>query len=334
MLISFIVPVYNTEKTLVRCVNSLLAQGLDKDAFEIILINDGSTDRSESLCRELAEKNPCIRFLSQRNTGPSEARNSGIRTSRGDYLCFVDSDDSLIPEGIASLLPYCDGNNDLIRYWCKLVYPGANESIDKDDGNVLFSGSGLDYLRRFGLETFCWNYLYKKQFLFENGLLFKPGIIGEDFLYMYDIMSANPRVVSVARRIYQYNIRPSSISTIRSPEHSRRWVKDLSGSMTRIIQDLERFRESDPGLFRSCRCSLDHKMSALFSRVLSAQYTTKEFLAFLGSCRKVDLLPLKYKANVVVSILNRFPFLYPFASVVYRRLFLPYIYPRINRYGK
>ena len=334
MLISFIVPVYNAEKTLVRCVESLLAQGLDEGSFEIILVNDGSADRSESLCLELEEGHPCIRLVSQPNAGVSEARNAGVRIARGDYICYVDADDSLIPNGVASLLPYCDGNNDLIRYWSELVYPGTQDGIDKGDGQVSFSGSGLDYLRRFGMETFCWNYLYKRHFLLENDLSFTPGILGEDFLYMFDVMCANPHIVSISRRIYRYFVTPGSLSTIRSPEHSRRWVEGLLGSMTRVSEALRAFKESDPVLFQSCRRSLDDKMTALFSRSLSARYTTEEFRTFLSSCRKASLLPLETKSNIVISVLTRFPFLYPFASAVFRRVFLPCIYPRINRYGK
>ena len=114
--VSFIVPVYNAKETLERCVSSLLSQDIDDKAFEILLINDGSTDGSGEYCKTLSERMGNVRLISQMNLGPSEARNSGIRAAYGDYLCFVDSDDILIPGGIGSLLHYCDGNNDLIPF--------------------------------------------------------------------------------------------------------------------------------------------------------------------------------------------------------------------------
>ena len=333
MLISFIIPAYNAEMTLQRCVSSLLSQGLDESSFEIIIVNDGSTDGSDELCKELSENSPGIRVISQKNAGLSEARNNGIRSARGEYLCFVDSDDSLVPGELSSLLAFCDGKNDLVRYWCRLVHPRSNSNDNMGDGSVRFHGSGLDYLRRFGLETFCWNYLYKRQFLLEKKLRFSPGIIGEDFPFMFDVMMANPHIVSVARRIYQYNISPDSLSTNRTPDHSRRWVKDLMGSMAMISKRLEPFRESDPVLFEKCRGCLDGKTNAFFSRMLSAEYSTREFRGILASCKENGILPQQIQINVFVSLLTHMPSLYPCASVLFRRVFLPFIYSKLNRNG-
>ena len=334
MLISFIVPIYNAESTLGRCVDSLLAQGLVDHSFEIILVNDGSTDGSEELCEEISEKYNSVVFVSQKNMGVSMARNNGIHAACGEYLCFVDSDDCLVPGGIASLVKFCDGNNDLIRYWCGLVYHSAKDDAVIGDGSISFTGSGLDYLRQFGLETFCVNYLYRKEFLINNHLFFTPGIIGEDFRFMFDVLTANPHITSVAKRVYQYFNNPCSVSTNRSVENSRLWVKDLLSSMTRIASAIKAFSESDPILYQSCRCGLEERTRSLFSRSLTAQYTTKEFKAFLSSCHESGILPLRSEKDFVISFLNRFPFVYPLASIVYRLFFLPYIYPHIDRYGK
>lgn len=333
MQISFIVPVYNARETLPRCVESLMDQHLKNDSFEIILVNDGSCDGSGELCVDLASRNSNIRVVSQNNLGPSAARNKGIEVAHGDYLCFVDSDDYLIPGGLSSIIAYCGGNIDLIRFWSKFVYAGASNEDNWGDGSLLFSGFGLDYLRQFGLETFCWSFIYKRSFLEKAHLSFLSGIIGEDFRFLFDVMMASPSVVSVARRLYIYNINPGSLSTTRSPEHSRRWVKDLIDTMSHIVRKLEPFRDSDSTLYAKCHRSLDDKCLALFSRMLSANYTTEEFREILSSCQEKGLLPLQTKRNLLVSCLTHFPFLYPPASFVFRRLFLPFIYPKINKNG-
>ena len=306
--ISFIVPVYNSEKTLARCVNSLFSQGIPEDCFEIILVNDGSTDRSGALCQEFSDNYPFVKSIHQHNTGLSGARNRGIQAAQGEYLCFVDADDCLSPGGIASLLTFCDGNNDLIRFWCELIYPESNRKKDMGDGRIVFSGYGLEYLRIFGLETFCTTFLYRRLFLVNNKLFFSPGILGEDFSFIFDYLMANPRLISVAQRIYQFIISPNSITTNRTPEHSRRWVRDLMGT--------------------------DCKMTSLFSRCLSSQYTMEEYRRFLSSCRAAGLLPQQSGSPPFIAVLTRIPFLYPFAGIIFRRLFLPYIYPKIDRYGK
>lgn len=91
ILVSIIVPMYNSEQTISRCIESVLAQSYEK--LELILIDDGSTDRTEDVCRLYADRDPRISILSQKNSGPSAARNKGLVSMEGDYLLFLDADD-------------------------------------------------------------------------------------------------------------------------------------------------------------------------------------------------------------------------------------------------
>ena len=100
-LISVVIPVYNVEKYLERCVNSLTEQTYKN--LEIILVNDGSHDNSGKICDELAEKDERIRVFHKENGGPSESRNLGIENSTGEYIVFLDSDDYILPECIETL---------------------------------------------------------------------------------------------------------------------------------------------------------------------------------------------------------------------------------------
>lgn len=338
-LISIIVPVFNAKSTLEICLDSLMNQGLEDRSYEVILINDGSTDGSGELCRSLSAIYPCVRVFSQENKGLSEARNSGIRVASGAYLCFVDADDCLTPSGLSSLVSLCNEEIDVIRYWNELVLSRSEPSSDLGDGSILFTGEGKEYLRKNGLETFCVNCLYRKAFLDHNHLRFKPEIIGEDFLFMFDVMMTNPQIVSVARRIYRYYIRPDSLSTIRTADHSRRWVNDMKDTMTEISIRLTDYRDSDPVLFSRCRGSLDGKTVALFSRVLSSDYTIGEFRSFLDSCHEIGILPFQSRPSglknrllrLSVKILDALPFLYPVAGRFYTKVFIPFVYPRIDR---
>lgn len=341
MIISFIIPIYNAYSTLTACFRSILSQGLDPKDYEVILVNDGSTDRSYDLCQDLKKEYPSTRVFSQDNKGQSEARNIGISAADGDYLCFVDADDVLVSDGLSSLIPYCKENYDLIRFWSELKHSGTGPNKTPSDGHIVFQGDGYNYLRRFGLETFCWCYLYRRSFLIQKNLRFQPGIIGEDFAFMYDVMMARPIIISLASRIYQYNIVSDSLSTRRSPEHSRRWVGDLKETIKRICYGLDSFREKDYDLYEKCRQSLDEKTISLFSRALSAKYLLSEYKSFLDECKKIGLIPLsseklrgrKTMACNVIALLIRFPALYPIASFLFCRVFLPFIYPRLDRNG-
>ncbi|MDE7478361.1 MAG: glycosyltransferase family 2 protein, partial [Lachnospiraceae bacterium] len=102
-LISVIVPVYNVEKYVMRCIESILAQTYTN--LEILLVDDGSTDASGKICDELAKKDVRIRIIHKENGGPSDARNVGIQEARGEYYLFVDSDDWISENLLESMLP-------------------------------------------------------------------------------------------------------------------------------------------------------------------------------------------------------------------------------------
>ena len=116
MILSVIVPVYNTEAYLEKCVSSLLDQDLPKEDYEIILIDDGSTDSSGSLCDVFVSAHDNIRVIHQSNRGLSAARNEGIALARGKYIQFVDSDDYLNPNVLQGIVLALESKNlDILR---------------------------------------------------------------------------------------------------------------------------------------------------------------------------------------------------------------------------
>lgn len=104
LLLSIVVPVYNVSSYLSRCLDSLLNQSIDSAAYEIIVVNDGSTDSSLNIAQRYAGNHPQIVIVSQKNGGLSAARNSGVKVARGKYIQFVDSDDYLEPDVLNVLL--------------------------------------------------------------------------------------------------------------------------------------------------------------------------------------------------------------------------------------
>jgi glycosyltransferase involved in cell wall biosynthesis len=339
MRFSVIVPVYNSEGFISRCVDSILAAGLPAGDFEIILVNDGSTDGSRVVCEALAGTYPCIKLINQDNKGVSVARNRGIEVAIGEYISFVDSDDYLVPDGFSGLLTYCDGNNDLIRFYGSSVVSGDRAISRQGNGEVTFQGKGREFISRFGMEFFCWNYLYKKDFLNSNNLRFLPRSYAEDFDFMFRVMMADPMIISLSEYVYQYVIRPNSISTDRSLVHSRLFARDFASILIRIASLLKDSKDTDPILYHTCRKSLEASMVTLFSRILSSDYSKKEFKTLLDSLQVVGLLPFETSSSnrqeqtnrTAISILSRFPGIFPLARWIFRHFFLPVIYPRLLR---
>lgn len=337
--LSIIVPVYNVELYLDRCITSLLRQGLEDSEYEIILVDDGSTDQSQRICQKFAENHRCIHYVYQNNQGPAAARNTGILMARGEFLCFVDSDDYLDDYGLVTLLQQEPLTCDIIRFWSRILYERKPAMRSQDNSNKLyFQGDGLTYLEEYGLETFCWNYLYRRRFLLEHALLFEDVMV-EDFRFMVNVLFANPSIHAYSFRFYNFVIRTGSRSTTQNVRLLRRWAKDLSETLLQVVQLLKPTETARPSLYQQGMESVKSRIPLLFTRMLGANFTLAEYRAALLPLQSEGLLPLSItystRKNVfsewAVNLLFRFPFLYYPAKTIYRHLFLPYIKPKLNR---
>lgn len=211
--ISVIVPVYNVEQYLTRCVESILAQTYRN--LEIILVDDGAKDASGSLCEELAARDARISVIHKENGGLSSARNAGIDIATGDYLAFVDSDDWIEPDMYAHMLGL------MKRYDARLVCAGRYD-VDSRDGSrkkglcpereeVI---TGMELLGR----VFTWencdsaagDKLYHRS-LFQK-IRYPLGVVSEDVAMFYKLAELADRVVMCDRPFYNYYHRPGSIT--------------------------------------------------------------------------------------------------------------------------
>lgn len=209
-LVSIIVPVYNVEKYVGRCLQSLINQTYTH--IEIIVINDGSTDNSLSVCDSYAAKDNRIKLITQENRGLSGARNTGLRHYTGEYVTFVDSDDWLHPQMIELLY------DAIVRYECEM---SLCESLRVSSDNIsekkhvvnkcLFYNAEL--MMNYFLDTSytaCWSRLFKRELVAD--LWFPEGLNCEDFLYMYEAIRKIKKGVAVVEiPLYYYFDRPDSI---------------------------------------------------------------------------------------------------------------------------
>ena len=342
MILSIIVPVYNAAPWLGRCLDSRLDQGLDGDAYEILLIDDGSTDASPDICRQYAAAHSGIQVFRQENSGQWTARNRGLERARGEWIAFVDADDCLVSRGLARILTYCDDRIEGVRFHSSLLQEEAVRSIPDGSGQDLpgtvFSGGGQEFIKRFGLDFFCWSWIYRKRFLDEHGLRF-PARQGEDLFFLYRFLTEDPEVVVVPLDIYRYFVHPDSVTTRDAKEYCRSWSDDMLQVLSDIRADAESRREADPELCAGCLDAVAAKMPMVFSRLLKSDYSREEYKAVAARIRENRLIlpggkgtrPAARLARAASCALVRFPGLYGPAKVFYKRVFRPWIYPRINR---
>lgn len=267
MDLSIIVPVYNVEKYLLKCVDSLLNQDLKDDSYEIILINDGSTDNSLDLCIKLQNHYPNIKLYNQSNQGVGAARNKGITEAQGRFIAFVDSDDYLLFGGLGRLIniirdnPYVDIVHFLSDYDGR-VLKDLNYNID-------YMGAASFLLEKSGLPAFVWIYLYRKEFLIKNKIWFKNYKFSEDTLFISTVFLHNPYVISTQASIYRYVLREGSAITNNNRVHLKRVVEDNLSSYEDVLKelDLSIFKNSTK-VYTACTKSINLKKISCYSRIL------------------------------------------------------------------
>lgn len=223
--ISVIVPVYNTEKYLKRCLDSIVNQTF-KD-IEILIVNDGSTDESEKIILEYKNRLPQkIKYLKKENGGLSSARNLGIQKATGDYISFVDSDDYLDIKLYENLRKEIEQNTDLIKF--KLIkVNNENQEINKVNGPVFGQTTGENAFNNLVfndilLEPAC-IYLYKKK-LFDK-YKFAEKKYHEDF-GLIPLIIVNAKTVSSVN-VYGYYYFQSDISITRNQDYSKEYKKAI-----------------------------------------------------------------------------------------------------------
>ena len=208
-LISVIVPVYNVEKYVGRCLNSIIHQSYTN--LEIIVINDGSTDKSLSVCEEFAAKDNRIMLITQENRGLSGARNTGLRNFTGEYVTFVDSDDLIHCNMVEFLYKALIRHNSEMSLCASLRV--SLETIPDENHKELegFAYTQHEFMILFlnGTFTACWARLFKKEIVL--GLSFPEGLNCEDFIYMYEVARKVRTVAEIDLPLYYYYYRDNSI---------------------------------------------------------------------------------------------------------------------------
>lgn len=219
-VVSVVVPVYNTELFLEECLHSLEKQTLTD--IEIILVNDGSTDNSGELLREYAGKDARCVYVEQANQGLSAARNTGIEHASGHYLAFLDSDDWLAEDALQVLCAIAaKTRSDIVSGNTLAVHPdGQVRSWERRSRELFAAGtlvSGSTYFSRV-MDCRCYvpmvyNYLYRRDFIEQNGFRFEPGLIHEDELWTPQVLTTAQKMTVADIDFYYYRQREGSIMT-------------------------------------------------------------------------------------------------------------------------
>ena len=214
--VSIIIPVYNVEKYLDRCIQSVLNQSYED--LEVILVNDGSTDKSSEMCDAYSEVDSRIKVFHKNNGGLSDARNAGLEVATGEYIIFLDSDDYVENTMVEDAVEVMEKNNSDVVIWGYYAdFVDEYENLISSKSRTCISGSfSKRDLMEFTITTeligilgYAWNKMYKKDLLLENDFKFTKGLsLVEDIVFNSPVLAKAERISFIERQYVHYMQRP------------------------------------------------------------------------------------------------------------------------------
>lgn len=300
--LSVIIPAYNVESYIESCLISITGQFLVPGTYEIIVINDGSTDRTLPVTEKIASGCSPIRIVSQVNRGLGNARNCGLRTARGEFVMFADSDDWLYPDTLPGLVEEMNGTDaDVLLFRAERVWEnGRKRRFTSRTVPLRGEMSGTEFMNRCNVQGGVWSFIYRRSFLLENSLFMPEGIYFEDELFI-------PRMLLQARKIrfspvlaYAYRQRRRSITSATESEHVVRSFTDR----LYVAERLCRLRDMLEG---EARAGLSRKISfycmdilRLLGRAGLPRETVKDVLKRLKDSGAYPPVPFFYSWKYAV----------------------------------
>lgn len=199
MILSIIIPVYNVEKYIKKCLLSCLTQDISYKNYEIIVVNDGTQDQSVSIVEDIANSYSNVWIINQQNQGLSGARNTGMKYAKGEYIWFIDSDDYIEENCLKRIVSYLKDDLDILQLQYRLVYEDDTPSFNPKTCSIKGVRSGKEVTLQGGLPAPAPFSIFRTKFIKDFGLEFVRGIYHEDSEF-------KPRVTYLAERITSDNV--------------------------------------------------------------------------------------------------------------------------------
>lgn len=305
--VSLIIPVYNVEKYLQECLDSAFNQTLKE--IEVIAVNDGSTDNSLAILNKYKSIHENMIIINQENKGLSEARNSGLRVAKGEYIYFLDSDDYIDKDLAYLCYTECKNNDlDLITFDASAFHENknyiTNNQFNYDRKDILQSQikSGqefyIDLINKNAYKSPVWLFFYKKQFIERNNLKFYPGMIHEDELYSVKAIILSQRTKYIPNKLFHRRVRENSIM------NSKKSIKNAQGYFI-VSEQLYSFYKNI-SLQKKCADMLINHIFLFYNKsldtILELDYYDKEFITKIKKSIKNKKEIKNFKIKIKLSL--------------------------------
>lgn len=307
--LSILVPVYNVENYLQRCIDSLVGQDIPTDEYEIILVNDGSKDDSLHIIRDNAAKYSNIKYIDKENGGLSSARNAGIAAAQGEYIMHVDADDFIERNVVGQLIASASKYQAELCFFLMKTYPerGGLRNRQPFKLNTLYTGR---YILLHGMKvSSSWSCIYSHDFIKKSNLRYYGRISHQDVEYNYRLYPKAERVIFTDIYVYNYNVENESITRTTNIQKIQKKIFDDMVVAANIIE-YTKDNVSDVALKNMI---LTHMNSVIISTLLQAlknrkleKETGSELVAF---CQERNIYPIigitnSWKTTYLKAIFN------------------------------
>lgn len=302
-LFSVIVPAYNVEQYLPECIESVLAQSCQD--FELILVDDGSTDHTGKICDEYLASTNIIQVIHQSNSGLSVARNAGIKKASGEYLIFLDGDDFLENQALETIRKNLEPNLDLLRFQAQEVFADGKVVPYPEVGFTTITGvEAFSKIISYHYIENAWLYAYRRKFFVQRGFQYAASCLAEDFGLTPLIIAEAERVKAIPDICYCYRQRSGSIMHGAGSFHRR--VVDIESQLRQNLPRIAKVPKSTPVL---------HFLVASFL-TSAASLSHTEFLQFYQDAKRSGWLQYIHPGSL--RALPRAIFLRYFPNLFYR----------------
>jgi glycosyltransferase involved in cell wall biosynthesis len=332
MKLSIIIPSYNVEKHIESCLRSCYQQDLSLSDYEVIIVNDGSTDHTEQKVNPFTKIYSNLRLESQANKGHGAARNVGVSLSKGDYLYFLDADDYIARNTLGTLIKILEAHNlDMLVFKSKTVLD--NSFINSVDYNSYFETdailNGIDFLGTNSYSPEVWRYIIKASFYTKSKLFFYDRKFVQDAFFTPTLMSRASRILSIRFDVHRYRLSKNSITRNTSYDHLKIHLDDLCFAVEKLSelrQDLMLKGITNRKALEQIQIKQQHYVFIIITRFMRSNMKTSKLKDILSNFKSMDAYPL----NSYQSSLNHRKPLNVLLTTIFNRSFL--LYPSLYSY--
>ena len=297
MKLSVIIPLFNSGHFLSRCIGSLLNQDIDTKEYEILIINDGSTDNSLNIALEFADKHPNVFVHNKANGGVGSARNKGMSLAIGEYIYFIDPDDYILANVFKTILDEAKSNSlDILTFLSKTTtYSNALKlSPQTNIPEISQISNGIDYIANNRYQNEVWWYIIKRSFIENSGIKFIEDRWMEDAIITPQLFLRAKKMAKLSLDVHRHIIVEGSAMKSKEPEHYLKVIDDNRNAamvFESLINDLNK-NHANPDCIKRLRIRQQSFVFFMMVRMLKSAISLNRVQAVMNELSSTGAYPM------------------------------------------